>query len=410
MLPKIRNYEPMDYKAEKPLKVDEVTISHIRKFFVNYINNDNLGQIANAHLATADRSSKGALDGACLRLAQLHSMAVDFPKSGKPAKMEEDLRVSVFPDFMQKKDKEMYISQKVLGKIYRAIDKADYKDYKDQLVDNTVYDVRLRVDGMERYVAKARKIKAEYNRDLLALMNQFGIQTEAEMVSGYIVKWLKKSNKKSMHEMQKQAMVSVSNMRAMYRRRFDSEFFGLPSSETHAAIEAKAAAWYYVTYHPEERQRTLGEEGKFLSFPWVVDEYLCEIARKNNNRVPKAEQAQALDDSIVEQFGLAEENALRYSIQVDSSEDEEEDEEDDEDEDSADEVKLDLSLNGPVAVVAKGPRTNGTSKQQQQQQQQPKPSFSPFPPPAPLQQQNQTQHFIVSASATDQDLMKALLE
>lgn len=75
-MPKIRNYPPFTYKAEEPLEVDEVKISHIQKFFVNYINNDNLGQIANAHLATADMSSSGALDGNCLRLAQLHSQAV----------------------------------------------------------------------------------------------------------------------------------------------------------------------------------------------------------------------------------------------------------------------------------------------------------------------------------------------
>lgn len=76
LIPKVKNYDPMEYKADEPLRVDEVKISHIQKFFVNYINNDNLGQIANAHLATADRSAKGALDGACLRLAQLHSLAV----------------------------------------------------------------------------------------------------------------------------------------------------------------------------------------------------------------------------------------------------------------------------------------------------------------------------------------------
>jgi hypothetical protein len=74
--PMTKNYPAMDYKADEPLTVDSVTISHVQKFFVNYINNDNLGQIANAHLATADRSPRGAMDGACLRLAQLHSLAV----------------------------------------------------------------------------------------------------------------------------------------------------------------------------------------------------------------------------------------------------------------------------------------------------------------------------------------------
>lgn len=71
-----KNYLPMDYTPAPPKLVEEVKIKDILKFFVNYISNDNLGQIANAHLATADQSPAGARDGKCIRLAQLHSEAV----------------------------------------------------------------------------------------------------------------------------------------------------------------------------------------------------------------------------------------------------------------------------------------------------------------------------------------------
>lgn len=53
---------------------------------MNYIINDNLGLIANAHLVWADKSEKGAECDECLQLAALHSTAVDFCKSGVPAK------------------------------------------------------------------------------------------------------------------------------------------------------------------------------------------------------------------------------------------------------------------------------------------------------------------------------------
>ena len=49
--------------------------------------NDNLGMIANAHLVYADLSLAGAKCSECLQLAELHSMAVDFAKSGVPAVM-----------------------------------------------------------------------------------------------------------------------------------------------------------------------------------------------------------------------------------------------------------------------------------------------------------------------------------
>lgn len=52
---------------------------------MNFIRNDNLGSISNWLLAHADR--EGADSEACDKLAELHSLAVDFAKTGKPAIM-----------------------------------------------------------------------------------------------------------------------------------------------------------------------------------------------------------------------------------------------------------------------------------------------------------------------------------
>lgn len=73
---KMRNREPMDVTPLKPKEVDKVEITHIRKFLVEYIENDNLGLIANAHLALADAFPLGVSDPICMELAQLHSHAV----------------------------------------------------------------------------------------------------------------------------------------------------------------------------------------------------------------------------------------------------------------------------------------------------------------------------------------------
>ena len=75
-MPSKDNYPPLSYTGEPALEVDQVKIPHITKCFVNYINNDNLGQIANSYLAIADKSPLGAKDGRCIRLSQLHSAAV----------------------------------------------------------------------------------------------------------------------------------------------------------------------------------------------------------------------------------------------------------------------------------------------------------------------------------------------
>ncbi|CEG64383.1 hypothetical protein RMATCC62417_01363 [Rhizopus microsporus] len=305
LIPPRKNYPPMDYTAAKPRLVEDVTIRDIQRFFVNYINNDNLGQIANAHLATADMSDKGAMDGRCILLAQLHSEAVDFPKSGKPAILSEDLVVRMFPDFMQKKDKESYQSKKVLGHIYRSIDKSDYKDYMSMLTEEAVYDTRLHVPGMEYYIGEARELRSDYNRDLLGLMNQSGVQTEAEIVSGYIIKWLKKGKSKTRYEQHNSTMKAVKSFKSLWRKEFEKEFLEESKNTVdmtkRASIEAKAAAWYYVTYHPEERQRDYSEQGGFLSFPWVIYDYICDIAKKNTHRAQDTSLSLPIPETVIEE-------------------------------------------------------------------------------------------------------------
>lgn len=79
------------------LQVDQVTVEHLNKHFISFVKNDNLGQISNWLIAQADL--KGADCSECEELAHLHSMAVDFPKTGVPAELPPEQRkrlVSMF--------------------------------------------------------------------------------------------------------------------------------------------------------------------------------------------------------------------------------------------------------------------------------------------------------------------------
>ncbi|OBZ89514.1 putative RNA-dependent RNA polymerase SHL2 [Choanephora cucurbitarum] len=342
-----RNFPPMDYTGAPPKQVeDEVKIIDILKFFVNYINNDNLGQIANAHLATADQSVNGARDGKCIRLAQLHSAAVDFPKTGIPAKMDDDLKVKRFPDFMDKKDKDTYLSQKVLGRIYRAIDKADYKDYQSSMTAITEYDVRLRVPNMELYIADARELRQKYNRSLMALMNQYGVQTEAEICSGYIIKWLKKGKSKSNYEHHSYTMKAIKSFKATWRAEFEKEFLG-PSNTVDPdklpLLEAKAGAWYYVTYHPHEREKDMSVEGGFLSFPWVVYEYICHIAKKNRSQMDNFDALTPIAEENIK-AGKLKLLRMRNDVPIVEVVDEDEQEETEDSSESSDEEIVNVNI------------------------------------------------------------------
>ncbi|GJV96678.1 probable RNA-dependent RNA polymerase 1, partial [Tanacetum coccineum] len=117
-----RQVEPMDYTPAPSIELDhDVTIEEVEEYFTNYIVNDSLGIIANAHTVFADREPLKAMAEPCVELAKLFSIAVDFPKTGVPAEIPANLRVKDYPDFMEKPDKPTYQSGNVIGKLFREV-------------------------------------------------------------------------------------------------------------------------------------------------------------------------------------------------------------------------------------------------------------------------------------------------
>lgn len=74
--PEKRNVTPMESMQSRPVEVGNVEIEDIQSFFVDHIKNDNLGIIANAHMAIADFQREGVFHEDCKKLAILHSTAV----------------------------------------------------------------------------------------------------------------------------------------------------------------------------------------------------------------------------------------------------------------------------------------------------------------------------------------------
>ncbi|KAI9244196.1 RNA dependent RNA polymerase-domain-containing protein [Phascolomyces articulosus] len=281
---------------------NDVTIDDIENFFIDYITNDNLGLIANAHMAIADSSAKYACDEKCIKLAELHSVAVDFPKTGVVAHLPDHLRPKNYPDFMEKTDKANYPSNKILGELYRSIDDHEIQHYKTNLELKTVYDTRMHVDGMEKYIWEARELKEQYDQEVREIMNQYGVATESELVSGSIVKWLKREDgPEKFHEVRHEARREITRLRDDWRRlhfpalnashhservgrrrnksnnqRMSKEY----TREEKRQEDCKAAAWYYVTYHRAEQY---DEKKRMLSFPWVAQEILCRLAKMNRH-------------------------------------------------------------------------------------------------------------------------------
>ncbi|TRX89845.1 hypothetical protein FHL15_009278 [Xylaria flabelliformis] len=159
-------FEPADYPRVAPLDIGRnVTASDMTEFFVKFMATDQLGLIATRHIILADLHEAGTVHDECKLLAEMHSTAVDYSKTGIPvdmSRMASLKRTKYRPDFLApapptnivdkaeiqfevptapsvEEDEDddtgprhkFYKSTKILGKLYRAID--EKKIWKDDI-------------------------------------------------------------------------------------------------------------------------------------------------------------------------------------------------------------------------------------------------------------------------------------
>jgi len=291
--PSGESFEPMDYDAgEAKISKAPVKTQDIIEFFVQHMVNDKLGVICNAHVVHADLSASGALDENCLELAKLAAMAVDFPKTGKVAVLPQHLKPKLYPDFMDKDDFAGYKSKKVLGVLYRRIkdmfgeEVEKWKTDADcaNVFEALPYDKDLEACGFQEYLEEAWNYKCSYDQQLRALLGQFNVKKEGEVVTGRISS-LTKLNSRKQGEIKERLQHAYRALRNEFRFIFQ----GTTDCEIsepcqRSKYEAKASAWYHVTYHPTwlQKARELTEldgyhTAPLLSFPWISVDYLAQI-------------------------------------------------------------------------------------------------------------------------------------
>ncbi|GLT27746.1 hypothetical protein SLA2020_027210 [Shorea laevis] len=292
--------DPMDYSPAQTQKLDhDVTIEEVEEYFANYIVNDSLGIIANAHTVFADKERAKAMSEPCIELAKLFSIAVDFPKTGVPAEIPSNLYVKEYPDFMEKPDKPTYESRNVIGKLFREVKDLSpiafsIKSFTRQEA-NRCYDPDMEVEGFEDYIDDAFYYKGSYDYKLGNLMDYYGIKTEAEILSGSIMRMSKSFTKRRDAEAIGMAVRSLrKEARSWFNEKGSGEDFDTDEY-------AKASAWYHVTYHPNYwGQYNDGmDRDHFLSFPWCVYDKLIHIKKKANERRARGQSSLELHFSRV---------------------------------------------------------------------------------------------------------------
>ena len=278
----------MDFpKAEKKRLERKVDSHDIIDFLADYIRYDKLGLIANAHLVQADINENGIFSDECHKLAEMHSEAVDFAKTGITPKLENEHRPKVYPDFMMKKDKQIYSSTKIIGKLFRQCRSIQWMQKQPNRIIETDEDFIFELFKFhEKITQEAKQQKMLYQRKVLEVLDLYGIRTEAEAISGYIhcVKPVKGCLRDEIFQIGKIVKTNIAMIQKQTRESFFSEFGGeLCVQKSDSRVLKKALAWYLVTYDSKyDQKQHLDPSRPILSFPWIVADILVILKRSRN--------------------------------------------------------------------------------------------------------------------------------
>jgi RNA-dependent RNA polymerase len=313
LVPAKWDVEAMDFAPVTPNTVNrDVTVEDMTEFFVQYIKNDNLPTIANSHLSHADRLPKGAFHETCtckakaiavltcfigIKLAKLHSHAVDYPKSGIPAVMKPELASKIWPHFMEKthlERRKTYHSKNILGQLFDMVERVDFNPERSKSFDERI--LLAHKPDLELLEA-ARKLKGEYDAALKRIMAQHDIKTEFEVWGAFVLN----------HNMEKRDYSFAEEvgklwlaMREHYRK------LCIEAAGGQDRLTPFLVAMYMVT------AESSSEPDGMISFPWLFDQELGTIAIGSDAR--RHSQAQALPQERrrhnIKQLPAAEENVM----------------------------------------------------------------------------------------------------
>ena len=282
---------PMEYTSNKARDLDhDVTVDEITSFFVTYMKNDCLPRIAHAHLAWADRLEDGVYEEKCMRLAQLHSDAVDYNKTGNPAIMSRNLTPRVWPHFMEKKGKPktaIYKSGKILGQLYDAVERVDFVPSLEMPFNERILECKLEVnDDLTQF---ARDLKDDYDSAMRRIMAQHEIKTEFEVWSTFVLSHANMSKDYKFHE-------ELGAISGYLLEGFRQESYNKIGGRSFQLLAPLVVAMYRVTHLEmkealeKHRRKNLKDEKYFhrpspemsklplISFPWIFPHVLGKIA------------------------------------------------------------------------------------------------------------------------------------
>ncbi|KAE8149813.1 RNA dependent RNA polymerase-domain-containing protein [Aspergillus avenaceus] len=230
----VRTFAPADYPRVPASDIGRVVeVDDMAGFFVDFMSTDILGLIAVRHMIVADQSELGTCDPMCRKLAELHSTAVDFSKTGIPVRMGDLPTINCYrPDFLapgpktrihnklrisvedrvsnaayddnERPNYAYYKSDKILGRLFRSVNEKNILFGRgEEATDEVLFWEELIAACTERckqygrsswqqHIGEAKRMRATYEDAITTTMDSFSDHptkpiSELEVVIGCII-------------------------------------------------------------------------------------------------------------------------------------------------------------------------------------------------------------------------------
>ena len=235
-------------------KKSESSHYEMMQFFCDYLSKNQLGIIANAHLAISDKL--GTFHPQSIQLARYVTAETDAPRKGLTVgKIDPKLMPAEYPDFMEKVNKPSYRSSTVLGELFRQ----SHPLLEVLLEKRIILPPRQKFD----FTCDNDTVDGHYTRysfEIKKLLQSFELDSEEDLFSG-TPKW--RRGYMSLFKQQNQLRLTVNENVAEFWRKWQNIFEKWRSKISDD--QEKILEWYYQP----NSQKTPVFSFSFLAMPFV---------------------------------------------------------------------------------------------------------------------------------------------
>lgn len=204
--------------------------------------------------------------------------------------MTQDLRPRMYPHFMEKKNKKKcYTSRKILGQMFDLVERITFQPELLTSFDDRILNA---FDGGPGMIVQAKGLKLEYDNHMRRILAQHAINTEFEVWSTFVMQ----HNHNSDYKMQEDMAQISGALKDQFRKRA----IVIAGGNDYEQLAPFVAAMYRVTADEfnnaieQGRETVHGPETHrmpFISFPWLFQDVLGEIAKLNTSEPDESNQA-----------------------------------------------------------------------------------------------------------------------